>query len=87
MEFFQQDLLVVSAAGNAPGSNLRAGSRREHDVHGADVGEFGKHSAWFAAEACFVTKLPLCFPLHVCQETHDDVSQYSFFFRVADWAN
>ncbi len=86
-EFFQQDLLVVSGLGNAPGSDFRAGARRQHDVHGADVGEFGKHSTRFAAQPGFVTELTQRFPQHVRVETHEDVSQNSFFFRVPDGAN
>ena len=86
-EFFQQDLLVISRLGNAPGSDLRAGASWEHDVHGTDVGQLGKHSARFASQASFVTELTQRFPKHVGKEAHEDVSQHTLLFLMPDRAN
>ena len=78
---------MVSGLGNAAGSDFRAGASRQHDVHRADVGQFGKHSARFAAQPGFVTQLTQSFPQHVRQEAHEDMSQHALFFLMPDRAN
>ena len=78
---------MISGLGNAPGSDLRAGTSWQHDVHGADLGEFRKHPPRFATQPGFVTELTQSFPQDIGKEAHEDVCQDAFLFLMPDRAN
>ena len=77
VEPLEEDSLVVAGLRDAAGADLVTIACGKHDVHHAQLTQFGQHPPRLIPQASALTELAQELPEHVCQEADQNVRPHT----------